>query len=217
MPTDHTSSSRVCHLRSGRKPSPKGAKSGLQERKQQVCPVQSSYRCFLVFSFVLAPSCIGLQFFDVNFNFAGKFNLCCFHSSQPMLKLHLFFVSSTIVCLNAFTLNSAVLTVAPDNGLDHCVYKVAVGFSTEIFGTFRQTVVFDFGSEPVLMKRIMVDAASIEGMLKTKSSSRGLWKVLAMYYIWDDIKEWHDCFNLKTVSIQASIAYQTQFYISVKL
>uniref|UniRef100_A0A3Q3MFM7 Helicase with zinc finger n=1 Tax=Mastacembelus armatus TaxID=205130 RepID=A0A3Q3MFM7_9TELE len=50
------------------------------------------------------------------------------------------------------------------NGLDHCVYKVAVGFSTEIFGTFRQTVVFDFGSEPVLMQRIMVDAASIEDL-----------------------------------------------------
>lgn len=54
-------------------------------------------------------------------------------------------------------------TVSADNGLDRCVYKVVVGFSTEIFGTFRQTVVFDFGSEPVLMQRIMVDAASIEG------------------------------------------------------
>uniref|UniRef100_A0A7N6BP44 Probable helicase with zinc finger domain n=1 Tax=Anabas testudineus TaxID=64144 RepID=A0A7N6BP44_ANATE len=50
------------------------------------------------------------------------------------------------------------------NGLDHCIYKVAVGFSTEIFGTFRQTVVFDFGSEPVLMQRVMVDAASIEDL-----------------------------------------------------
>uniref|UniRef100_A0A1A8PGK2 Probable helicase with zinc finger domain n=2 Tax=Nothobranchius rachovii TaxID=451742 RepID=A0A1A8PGK2_9TELE len=54
--------------------------------------------------------------------------------------------------------------VATDNGLDHCVYKVAVSFSTEIFGTFRQTIVFDFGSEPVLMQRIMVDAASIEDL-----------------------------------------------------
>lgn len=56
-------------------------------------------------------------------------------------------------------------TGAPDNGLDQCIYKVAVGFSTEIFGTFRQTIVFDFGSEPVLMQRIMVDAASIEGII----------------------------------------------------
>lgn len=58
--------------------------------------------------------------------------------------------------------------MSADNGLDHCVYKVVVGFSTEIFGTFRQTVVFDFGSEPVLMQRIMVDAASIEGMVSLK-------------------------------------------------
>lgn len=60
------------------------------------------------------------------------------------------------------------LAVSADNGLDHCVYKVVVGFSTEIFGTFRQTVVFDFGSEPVLMQRIMVDAASIEGTVSLK-------------------------------------------------
>uniref|UniRef100_A0A8C4ZCT8 Helicase with zinc finger n=1 Tax=Gadus morhua TaxID=8049 RepID=A0A8C4ZCT8_GADMO len=53
---------------------------------------------------------------------------------------------------------------AADNGLDHCVYQVGVGFSTEIFGTFRQTIVFDFGSEPVLMQRVMVDAASIEDL-----------------------------------------------------
>ncbi|MGH0175328.1 UNVERIFIED_CONTAM: hypothetical protein FKN15_070417 [Acipenser sinensis] len=50
------------------------------------------------------------------------------------------------------------------NGLDHCVYEVVVRFSTEIFGTFRQTIVFDFGFEPVLMQRVMVDAASIEDL-----------------------------------------------------
>ncbi|XP_061778836.2 probable helicase with zinc finger domain isoform X2 [Nerophis lumbriciformis] len=54
--------------------------------------------------------------------------------------------------------------VASDNGMDHYVYQVAVDFTTEIFGTFRQTIVFDFGSEPVLMQRIMVDAASIEDL-----------------------------------------------------
>ncbi|KAJ3614092.1 hypothetical protein NHX12_017669 [Muraenolepis orangiensis] len=55
-------------------------------------------------------------------------------------------------------------TAVADNGLDHCVYQVAVGFSTEIFGTFRQTIVFDFATEPVLMQRVMVDAASIEDL-----------------------------------------------------
>ncbi|XP_069511137.1 probable helicase with zinc finger domain isoform X3 [Ambystoma mexicanum] len=50
------------------------------------------------------------------------------------------------------------------NGMDHCMYKICIAFDTEIFGTFRQTVVFDFGTEPVLMQRIMVDAASTEDL-----------------------------------------------------
>ncbi|XP_013914314.1 PREDICTED: probable helicase with zinc finger domain [Thamnophis sirtalis] len=50
------------------------------------------------------------------------------------------------------------------NGTDHSVYKISVAFSTEIFGTFRQTVVFDFGTEPVLMQRVMIDAASTEDL-----------------------------------------------------
>ncbi|KAJ8264102.1 hypothetical protein GJAV_G00145180 [Gymnothorax javanicus] len=60
------------------------------------------------------------------------------------------------------------------NGMDHCLYKVAVGFSTEIFGTFRQTIVFDFGSEPVLMQRVMVDAASIEDLEHLKQARQQL-------------------------------------------
>uniref|UniRef100_A0A8C5R894 Probable helicase with zinc finger domain n=1 Tax=Leptobrachium leishanense TaxID=445787 RepID=A0A8C5R894_9ANUR len=50
------------------------------------------------------------------------------------------------------------------NGIDHCMYQIIIAFNTEIFGTFRQTVVFDFGVEPVLMQRIMVDAASTEDL-----------------------------------------------------
>ncbi|XP_054986326.1 probable helicase with zinc finger domain isoform X2 [Sorex araneus] len=50
------------------------------------------------------------------------------------------------------------------NGLDHYVYKVGIAFNTEIFGTFRQTIVFDFGLEPVLMQRVMIDAASTEDL-----------------------------------------------------
>lgn len=51
------------------------------------------------------------------------------------------------------------------NGIDHYIYKVSIAFNTEIFGTFRQTVVFDFGLEPVLMQRVMIDAASTEGIV----------------------------------------------------
>lgn len=103
------------------------------------------------------------------FTFAEK---CYFHTVFSLICIKVEVISlfdfclKWIACLNAIEINFAVLTVATDNGLDNCFYKVAVSFSTEIFGTFRQTVVFDFGSEPVLMQRIMVDAASIEGMLK---------------------------------------------------
>uniref|UniRef100_A0AAY4CHQ0 Probable helicase with zinc finger domain n=1 Tax=Denticeps clupeoides TaxID=299321 RepID=A0AAY4CHQ0_9TELE len=68
------------------------------------------------------------------------------------------------VCLGSCQEWSSGTSPLPPNGLDHCLYTVTVAFNTEIFGTFRQTVVFDFGSEPVLMQRVMVDAASIEDL-----------------------------------------------------
>ncbi|XP_041473482.1 probable helicase with zinc finger domain isoform X3 [Lytechinus variegatus] len=40
------------------------------------------------------------------------------------------------------------------------IYRVKIQFTSQIFGTFRQSVVFDFGTEPVLMKRISVDSVS---------------------------------------------------------
>ena len=36
-----------------------------------------------------------------------------------------------------------------------------VSFSTEIFGTFRQSLVFDFGLEPLLMKELCVDSCPV--------------------------------------------------------
>ncbi|CAJ0916789.1 unnamed protein product [Ranitomeya imitator] len=89
----------------------------------------------------------------------------------------------SIVAISAGDGNTQALQEVPDscqewvgekmsqNGLDHCLYTVVITFTTEIFGTFRQTVVFDFGVEPVLMQRIMVDAASTEGDWGPKSRS----------------------------------------------
>ncbi|KAL2101165.1 hypothetical protein ACEWY4_002926 [Coilia grayii] len=68
------------------------------------------------------------------------------------------------VCLGGCQEWSGSPGLVPPNGLDHCLYTVTVVFNTEIFGTFRQTVVFDFGSEPVLTQRVLVDAASIEDL-----------------------------------------------------
>lgn len=36
-------------------------------------------------------------------------------------------------------------------------HRVTVQFRTDIYGTFRQSVVFDFGSEPILVKQLCVD------------------------------------------------------------
>ncbi|KAG8430657.1 hypothetical protein GDO86_020199 [Hymenochirus boettgeri] len=82
----------------------------------------------------------------------------------------------SIVAISTGDSNSQVIQDVPEscqewvgenlvqNGIDHCIYKIVIVFTTEIFGTFRQTVVFDFGTEPVLMQRIMVDAASTEDL-----------------------------------------------------
>lgn len=40
-------------------------------------------------------------------------------------------------------------------------HQVKVVFSTDIYGTFRQTVVFDFGEQPVLIKQICVDVIPV--------------------------------------------------------
>ncbi|XP_030840583.1 probable helicase with zinc finger domain isoform X3 [Strongylocentrotus purpuratus] len=40
------------------------------------------------------------------------------------------------------------------------IYRVKIQFTSQIFGTFRQSIIFDFGMEPVLMKRISVDSVS---------------------------------------------------------
>ena len=40
------------------------------------------------------------------------------------------------------------------------IYRVKIQFTSQIFGTFRQSVVFDFGTEPALMRRISVDSVS---------------------------------------------------------
>ncbi|RZC35695.1 helicase with zinc finger domain, partial [Asbolus verrucosus] len=45
-------------------------------------------------------------------------------------------------------------------------YNIVVVFQTTIFGTFRQSVVFDFGSEPVLVKHLCVDVVPDSDMEK---------------------------------------------------
>ena len=61
------------------------------------------------------------------------------------------------------------------------VFKVKVNFNTSIFGTFRQTVLFDFGSQPLLSRGVCVDvvpvsqAASLRSIKETILSTADKW------------------------------------------
>lgn len=40
-------------------------------------------------------------------------------------------------------------------------HRVKIVFSTDIYGTFRQSVVFDFGNEPILVKHLCIDVVPV--------------------------------------------------------
>ncbi len=47
-------------------------------------------------------------------------------------------------------------------------HRVEVTFSTKLYGTFRQTVLFDFGAEPFLIKHLCVDVVPVNDAEKMK-------------------------------------------------
>uniref|UniRef100_A0A0B7B1B5 C3H1-type domain-containing protein n=1 Tax=Arion vulgaris TaxID=1028688 RepID=A0A0B7B1B5_9EUPU len=46
-----------------------------------------------------------------------------------------------------------------NKGQGEYVYRVKIVFKTDIYGTFRQTIVFDFGVEAILMREVQVESA----------------------------------------------------------
>jgi len=48
-------------------------------------------------------------------------------------------------------------------------YKVRLKFNTDIFGTFRQTILFDFGSQPLLSRAVCVDVLPVSQAVALKS------------------------------------------------
>ena len=44
-------------------------------------------------------------------------------------------------------------------GQGEYVYRVKVVFKTDIYGTFRQSIVFDFGVDAILMREVQVESA----------------------------------------------------------
>lgn len=59
-------------------------------------------------------------------------------------------------------------TLAETESMEILEHRVKVGFKTEIYGTFRQSVVFDFGTEPVLVKHLCVDVVPVSDVDKMK-------------------------------------------------
>lgn len=47
-------------------------------------------------------------------------------------------------------------------------HEVEITFATKLYGTFRQTVIFDFGAEPYLSKNLCVDVVPVNDAEKMK-------------------------------------------------
>ncbi|GIY93821.1 probable helicase with zinc finger domain [Caerostris extrusa] len=74
--------------------------------------------------------------------------------------------------LNEFDLgpNCQEWSSADSNSYSEENYIVKVRFITAIYGTFRQDLIFDFGFEPVLVKKLCVDVVSITDMEKLQQA-----------------------------------------------
>ncbi|CAH1794723.1 unnamed protein product [Owenia fusiformis] len=57
-------------------------------------------------------------------------------------------------------------TFSPGKNNNEQVFRIKIMFKTIIYGTFRQTVVLDFGSEPVLVNHICVDSTPVTDLDK---------------------------------------------------
>ena len=63
-------------------------------------------------------------------------------------------------------------------------HRVKIVFSTDIYGTFRQAVVFDFGQDPVLVKHLCVDVVPVTEVDKIQEIKKDI--VLSAEERWDD-------------------------------
>lgn len=75
-------------------------------------------------------------------------------------------------------------TETPNDRSPVLEHRVKVVFSTDIYGTFRQSAVFDFGTEPVLVKHFCVDVIPITDADKIQEIKKDL--VVSASQRWDD-------------------------------
>nr|XP_014088469.1 probable helicase with zinc finger domain [Bactrocera oleae]XP_014088470.1 probable helicase with zinc finger domain [Bactrocera oleae]XP_014088471.1 probable helicase with zinc finger domain [Bactrocera oleae]XP_014088473.1 probable helicase with zinc finger domain [Bactrocera oleae]XP_014088474.1 probable helicase with zinc finger domain [Bactrocera oleae]XP_014088476.1 probable helicase with zinc finger domain [Bactrocera oleae]XP_036214251.1 probable helicase with zinc finger domain [B len=62
---------------------------------------------------------------------------------------------------NDTTLSSALTNLSTDAPAPILEHKVTLEFHTDIYGTFRQTVCFDLGAEPLLVQQLCVDVVPV--------------------------------------------------------
>lgn len=55
-----------------------------------------------------------------------------------------------------------------DNEEEDLTHQVEVTFATKLYGTFRQSVLFDFGTEPFLVQHLCVDVVPVKDAEKMK-------------------------------------------------
>lgn len=79
------------------------------------------------------------------------------------------------------TTDSVVVAAAADTSLSSVgttttttEHHVTVEFHTEIYGTFRQAVCFDFGSEPILVRHLCVDVVPVSDAEKIEEIKRDI-------------------------------------------
>lgn len=86
-------------------------------------------------------------------------------------------------------------------------HRVKVVFSTDIYGTFRQSVVFDFGSDPVLVKHICVDVIPVTDADKIQELKKEI--VVSSAQRWDESNaELHPFFTKSSASQQGTPVHQ---------
>lgn len=75
-------------------------------------------------------------------------------------------------------------------------HKVTVSFQTDIYGTFRQSVVFDLGTEPVLVKHLCVDVLPVTDADKIKEIKKEI--------VVSSAERW-DCDNAEIIAFSSPV------------
>ena len=84
-------------------------------------------------------------------------------------------------------------------------YNIKIGFHTNIFGTFRQSVIFDFGTKPALVKHLCVDVMPVTDIEKINELRKEI--VLSSIERWNESNAEITLFTTAVNSLVPSYGY----------